>query len=155
VGRGGGFVFELIEQADGGQRSRLGLGEAGAGVGDALDRAGGSLEGLGLEDGGELVERAGVDLAEVECRDRRVGEVFEELVGQVGRFVLVCWCVVAVAGVVLVVLVVLVIHGGIVAHSAIGTRGKWGRSGILRTGVGFGERKAHGLGCVEDFGIRF
>ncbi len=134
MGRGGGFVFELIEQADGGQRSRLGLGEAGAGVGDAFDRDGGSLKGLGFEDGGELVERAGVDLAEVEGRDRRVGEVFEELVGQVDRFVLVCLCATAIA--VLDVLVVFSVHGGIVAHSAIGTRGKCGRTGSLRTGVG-------------------
>lgn len=97
------------------------------------------MEGLGFEDGGELVERAGVDLAEVEGRDRRVGEVFEELVGEVDRFVLVCLCVVDVA-----VLIVLFVHGGIVAHSAIGTRGKWGRTGSLRTGVGFGGGKAHG-----------
>ena len=61
-----GLVLEEVEDAGLGDGARLGLEEGGAGAVDALGAVEGGLEGVGLEELGELGEGEVVEAAELE-----------------------------------------------------------------------------------------
>ncbi len=75
-------------------------------------------------------------VAQVEGGDGWVEQVLQQVVGEgwlLGLVVLVCWFVLCVDH-----------HAGIVACRRSGTRGEWGRSMILRTGV-------ESVGEIKDY----
>lgn len=77
-----------------------------------------------------------MDLAHLEGGHRRIGQVFEELVGEGWLLVFEC-----------ALLLRFVFHEGIIAWLFFGTRGKGWSAGILRTGVVDG-------GKILCFGLR-